>query len=54
MRVNPFALISVLVRAIQHLLRPARSAAGVAIGVAFDLTRTQSELGPGSKTVVFG
>jgi hypothetical protein len=38
------ALIGVLVPLCQSLLRPARSAARVGIGAAWDLTRTQSEL----------
>jgi putative transposase len=42
--VNPFALIGALFRLVQRLLRPARSAAGVGIGAACDLTRTRSEL----------
>ena len=41
---NPFALIGALVRVVQRLLRPARSAAEVGIGAARDLTRTRSEL----------
>jgi hypothetical protein len=41
---NPFALIGAIVRPVQNLLRPARSAAKVAIGAARDLTRTRSEL----------
>ena len=44
MPVNPFALIGALLRAIQRLLRPARSAAEVGISAARDLTRTRSEL----------
>ena len=44
MPVNPFALIGALVRAVQRLLRPVRSAAEVGIGTARDLTRTRSEL----------
>ncbi len=38
------ALFIALGRALQRLLRPARSAAGVGIGAAWDLTRTRSEL----------
>jgi len=38
------ALIVILARALQRLLRPARSAATVGIGAARDLTRTRSEL----------
>ncbi len=41
---NPFALIGALVRVVQRLLRPARSAAEVGIGAARDLTRARSEL----------
>ena len=41
---NPFALIGALVRVVQRLLRPARSAAEVGIGAARDLTRSRSEL----------
>ena len=44
MPMNPFALIGVLVRVIQRLLRPVRSAAGVGIGAARDLTRTRPGL----------
>jgi hypothetical protein len=44
MPVNPFALIGALVRVVQRLLRPARSAVEVGIGAARDLTRTRSEL----------
>ena len=39
-----FALIGVLAQVFQNLLRPARSAANVAIGAVWDLTRTRSEL----------
>ncbi len=38
------ALFIALGRALQRLLRPARSAAGVGIGAAWDLTRTRSGL----------
>ena len=44
MPMNPFALIGALVRVVQRLLRPARSAAEVGIGAARDLTRSRSEL----------
>ncbi|MGA7979413.1 MAG: integrase core domain-containing protein [Chromatiaceae bacterium] len=44
MGVNPFALIGAVVRAVQRLLRPARSSAKVGIGAAQDLTRTRAEL----------
>jgi len=44
MDVNPFVLISALVRAVHRLLRPTRSAAKVGIGAARDLARTRSEL----------
>ena len=44
MPVYPFALISALVRVVQRLLRPARSAVEVGIGAAQDLTRTRSML----------
>jgi len=44
MYMKPFALIGALVRVVQRLLRPARSAAKVGIGAARDLTRTRSEL----------
>ena len=44
MPVYPFALISALVRVVQRLLRPARSAVEVGFGAARDLTRTRSEL----------
>ena len=37
------ALVATLVRSLQRLLRPARSAAHLFIGVAGDLTRTRSE-----------
>jgi hypothetical protein len=40
---NPFALIGAVVRAVQRLLRPARSSAKVGIVAAQDLTRTRSE-----------
>jgi len=39
-----FALIAALAQVSQNLLRPVRSAANVAIGAAWDLTRTRSEL----------
>ena len=42
--VNSFAFIVGFVRALQRLLRPARSAANVRIGAARDLARTRSEL----------
>ena len=38
MPVNPFALIGALVRVVQRLLRPARSAVEVGIGAARGLT----------------
>lgn len=44
MPVNPLALIGALVRVVQRLLRPARSAVEVGIGAAQDLTRIRSEL----------
>jgi hypothetical protein len=44
MTVNPFALIGAVVRAVQGLLRPARSGTEVGIGAARDLARTRSEL----------
>ncbi len=44
MGVNPFAFIGLLLRALQSLLQPARSAAKVGIGATRDLTRTRSEL----------
>ena len=44
MPMNPFALIGALVRVVQRLLRPARSAVEVGIGAAGDLTRTRSQL----------
>ena len=44
MPVNLFALISVFVRVVRRLLRPARSGAKLLIGAAGDLTRSRSEL----------
>ena len=41
---NLFALIGALVRVVQRLLRPPRSAAEVGIGATRDLTRARSEL----------
>ncbi len=38
------ALVMALGRAVQRLLRPARSGAALGIGAAGDLTRTRSEL----------
>ncbi len=44
MLVNLFAVIGAVVRVVQRLLRPVRSAGEVGISVARDLTRTRSEL----------
>ena len=44
MPVNPFALFGALVRLVQRVLRPARSAVEVGIGAARDLTCTRSEV----------
>ncbi len=43
MPVNLFALISVFVRLVRRLMRPARSGAKLLIGAAGDLTHTRSE-----------